>query len=66
MDICTLVMVTTMNAIGCVADPVCRPSPDGTKHLCTPGYCPLPAPVYDCKRPDGSTYTWRETDAGAK
>jgi hypothetical protein len=63
-DICTLVLVTTMNAIGCVPQQVCDPEVDG-KIFCGPslqaGSClSPPPPTYTCKRPDGTLYTYED------
>jgi len=65
-DVCTLVIVTTMNTIGCASAPHCGPEIDG-RILCVPMApmaCPIPPPSYSCKRADGTEYTW--TDGGKR
>lgn len=59
MDVCTLIVVTTMTLQMCYSKNICKP--DGIRELCT-GLIPIPCnnisfPTYECKRSDGSTYT---------
>ena len=65
MDICTLIVIMSIPAIACIPPQVCVPSPDGTKTLCQPDYSQarscysVPPPTYECKRADGTTYTYQ-------
>lgn len=60
MDVCTLSLVTTMTLVFCTGKFECVIKEDGIRY-CTrsPSYdCNKPpAPVWECKRPDGSEYT---------
>lgn len=65
-DICTLIVITTINTLGCASGPTCRMSEDGTKKYCMPMAvitCSMPDPVYECKKEDGTTYTVKQSDA---
>jgi hypothetical protein len=68
MDICTLVLFPSVTLNACFIDGTCRPSlVDETKIVCTsrlPVSCAtLSRPAYECKRPDGTTYTWDDDNA---
>jgi len=60
MDICTLVIASTMDAAIVSFPTVCHPSKDDTKQFCAGGDlvpCQQPTSMYyDCKRPDGTSY----------
>ena len=57
MDICTLIIVTTLNAVPCLTVRQCDATMDGGRQNCTNFCRPLPN-TYDCERPDGSKYIW--------
>ena len=62
MDICTLIIATTITTQMCYS-PQCQPSADGTKQLCFDLHqCggAVNWPAYDCKRPDGTTYIFED------
>ena len=64
MDVCTLIVATTMTLQACWSKDVCRPSADGTKQMCS-GVHSVPCadfrwPAYECKRSDGSTYVFED------
>jgi hypothetical protein len=61
VDVCTLIVATTMTLQLCTRVD-CRPTADGTKQLCqTYSSCAaVRYPTYECKRPDGSTYTFED------
>jgi hypothetical protein len=64
MDICTLIVASTVTMQLCGTDNVCKPSTDGTKQMCT-GVRPKPCvtfagPSYECKRPDGTSYIFED------
>ena len=64
MDICNLIIATTTTLQLCY-NPVCHPSADGTKSLCFDLHqcgASTSLPTYECKRPDGSTYTYQIKD----
>jgi hypothetical protein len=65
-DICTMVLISMMNAIGCYnPQAYCAPSSDRTKQLCIPNTtCPLPPPSYDCVKEDGTHYSYQESSSG--
>lgn len=66
MDICTLVIITTMNLNGCARPSICVPSVDGTRQYCSgfqPFHCPIPEPFYNCVKPDGTIYTLKQSEA---
>ena len=57
MDVCTLVVLTTINTVACYSPVVCEPY--NGKTFCTggtAGACPQPDPWWECKRADGSKY----------
>ena len=61
MDVCTLLVVTGMNALACISQPVCEIV--GDVQFCTSGGpvpCPVPPNYYECVRPDKSKYTMTE------
>jgi hypothetical protein len=70
MDICSITFVTTTlmmspPAVGCVSTmDNCHTSTDGKRMLCmaTPCKTELPPPIYECRRPDGSTYIYQPTE----
>lgn len=59
-DICTLAMVTTQLAIGCMANEPANCTYDITqdKAFCMPAPCPPPPTEYVCQRPDHSVYKY--------
>jgi hypothetical protein len=62
MDVCTLIVATTMTLQACYSNNVCHPSADGTKQMCS-GVHQISCggvywPTYECKRPDGTSYTF--------
>ena len=64
MDICTLIVITTMNTIGCMAAESCWIS-SGRKY-CIPSHaisCPIPENVYECIKEDGTKYLIKESEA---
>lgn len=65
MDICTIIIATVTTLQMCYSEPVCTTSADGTKRLCYQGHeCGgIHWPTYDCKRPDGSSYTFEDKNA---
>ena len=66
MDICTLIVITTIPLIGCSSDESCRMSSDGTKKYCIPPHsisCPTPENVYECVKEDGTKYLIKESEA---
>jgi hypothetical protein len=60
MDICTLATVTALVGHICIGPMACRPSDDGLRQLCTRPVCPSEAPQWECKKPDGTSYTYVE------
>ena len=66
MDVCTLIVATTMTLQMCYSKDICHASADGTKQLCSGVQaigCPgITLPSYECKRQDGSTYTYQSND----
>ena len=65
MDICTLIVITTINTIGCMATESCRISSDGRKY-CIPPHaisCPIPENIYECVKKDGTKYIIKESEA---
>lgn len=62
-DICTLALVTVMNATGCIGPYVCHSSADGTKELCEQMPCPLEPLKYDCVDEGGHHYSWADSEA---
>lgn len=59
MDVCTLVAATLSTLLACAPQPVCRSSEDRQRVLCTSVTtqdCNYAAPVYQCQRPDGTSY----------
>lgn len=65
MDVCNLIVVTTLNAVLCTPAPTCSASADGTKSLCMSiGRCEMPPVQYECKRADGTSYIWSEPNKG--
>jgi hypothetical protein len=66
MDVCTLVLITTMTTQMCYSPNVCRPSEDGARQLCSglqPTACPAPPITYECVRPDGTRYKLTQSEA---
>lgn len=64
-DVCTLIVITTINAIGCGLPPSCDKEPVDGKIFCTPYMmmsCPIPKPSYECKKEDGTTYIFVKDD----
>lgn len=64
-DVCTLIIITTMNAVACIPPTVCTKDADQNGRVfCKPDFETLctrpPPPSYDCKRPDGTSYIWQD------
>lgn len=58
-DLCTPILVLTMNAVGCFAAPTCQPAIDGQHSICTsPSICKPPPAQFNCVRADGAHYIW--------
>lgn len=63
MDVCTLIVITTMNTQACGAAERC--SIKNNIKYCFPAHaiqCPIPEPTYDCVKADGTKYTIKQSE----
>lgn len=67
MDICTLVVITTINAIACAKAEECSIR-NGVKY-CIPMHavaCLVPEPFYDCVKANGTKYSIKQSEIDKK
>lgn len=57
MDVCTLLLSTTLLAIPCSTHQSCGVTLEGSRKICM-DYCETPPPQYSCVKPDGTSYIW--------
>lgn len=65
MDICTLVIVTSMTTQACYSKVTCVDDAEHNRRICSGGFpnaCPMPEPFYECKRVDGTTYMLKQSE----
>lgn len=63
-DICTLLVMAYVGS-QCFSPPICT-MPENGRVFCAPPAakpCPATPPVYECRRPDGATYTYVDNTA---
>jgi hypothetical protein len=58
MDVCTLILGTTLLSVPCQTEKSCSMTMDGKRQICV-DYCRPPPNAYDCVRPDGTRYFWK-------